>query len=150
MERLLQARRAGSCTATNNALWFLGASADTCHLFFFCSHHSAFVAPYFLKGAVAEQVFLVSKVEEGTWDLRLNLPMTSTAFSETLKAEGAPYLYPTDLGSGAAVTSVRTVGPLQGCWSAGRCTVPWTAMVWSPWLMDPQPSCSPMNSFIRV
>ena len=120
-----------------------------CFLFFSCSHHSASEAPCFLQGAAAERVFLVSKAEGKTLDLRLSLPTMSIAFSGMVRAGGAHCLCPTDLGSGAAVTSAKPVGPPQCCQWMGRCTAPWTAMVWSPWLMDPQPSCSPMDSFCQ-
>lgn len=117
--------------------------------YFFCSPHSAFMAPCFLQGEAAEQVFLVSKVEEKILDLRLNLLTTSIASLGTTRAEGAHCSCPTDLGSDAAVISAKPVGPPQGCRWTGSCTAPWTAMVWSPWWMDPQPSCSPMDSFCQ-
>ena len=83
--------------------------------YFSCSHHSAFVAPCFLQGGAAEQVFSASKVEEEILDLRLNLLTMSTASLVTTRAEGAPCLCPTDLGSGAAVTSAKPVGLPQCC-----------------------------------
>lgn len=101
---------------------FMGALGNACllqqiHITFYfpCSHHSASAAPCFLQGGAAERVFSASKVEEEILDLRLNLPTTNTASLATTRAEGAPCLCPTDLGSGAAVTSARPVGLPQCC-----------------------------------
>ena len=111
-----------------------------------CSHHSAFAAPCFLHGGAAEQVFSASEAEEEMLDLRLSSPTTSTASLATTRAEGAPCSCRTDLGSGGAATSAKPVGLPQCCQWMGRCTALSTAMAWSPWWMDPPPSCSPMDS----
>lgn len=68
------------------------------------------MAPCFLPGLVAEQVFSVLEVMEEGEDLKMILLMTSTACLRTIRAEEALSLCRADTANGAAVALARPAG----------------------------------------
>lgn len=93
-------------------------------------------APFSLRDATVEPAFSASKVEWRTWGLKMTSPTMNTARLRTTTAEETPCLCRTDTEKGDPAMSARPAGPPAEyplCPWTERCTVRWTAMVWSLW-----------------